>query len=77
MNYMTIETGVPIPEANSRGKYRALLTSLKVGQSFAVEAAKRGTLTAATSVLGGAKRFTIRSVKENGAEYVRVWRTAE
>jgi hypothetical protein len=69
---ITIDKNIPIPEL--RGRKRLLpLGEMEVGDSFFTTATSHASIRTAPHL---PKRFTIRTVTENGVKGLRVWRIA-
>jgi len=68
-----VESGIPIPKGGRRHSWP--FNTMDVGQSFAVPVKKAPT---PKSMMGryGDKKFTSRTIVENGTKVCRIWRTA-
>ena len=81
---MDIDDGIPLPERPCNGGRKAKypFDQMTVGQSFFVpaDAARKGSVQGAAHTankrFAGSRVFSTRSVTENGAAGVRVWRVS-
>jgi hypothetical protein len=69
---LKIDKRVPIPKGHNAGGQTAALKALKVGDSFFAPGATSNSFTMRSYMRP--KKFTIRTLEENGVKGVRVWR---
>lgn len=72
-----VEDNIPIPPRVGRGSgIWSTADKLEIGQSFAIDASLRpNVLSLGTLAKKKNKKFTTRSLVENGKKIIRIWRT--
>lgn len=83
-NKYAVEKGVPLPPKGiSKKSSKYPYYTMEVGDSFVVEVEERNSIKTSISYFntvmskkGLPNRYDWRDVRENGVEYVRIWRVA-